>query len=386
MPSPFFDSSLRDAILCLDEREVVVADARTRGEIQSDAFMEGLRFKSAPAGHTAGVSEFFGPRRAEMWRRRARENSRPRVVLPDQVTTDPINELRMAVVAMSSSELQTSLKVATQLARIPVYSLKNEIHPVVCVGGDFDESLHRLRSPDTNKSFVIFTVMRSGSYLLAELASSLGLGRPEEHLKDSIINAVGERDRRDLSIPVWLQSLRASQGHGGWFGTKMISHYVRRLREVMLESERQWMDSWLGSSKLVTLKREDRVKQAVSAYRAQKTGIYRARSAVEQERARTVKVPYDFEGLIDRLQFIDSEDEYVGHYAEQVAPGDSRLDLTYEGFIGDIPGTIEALASFTGVPTVLPPDRPVNRNVSSEDSRRMVERFRSELQASERRE
>lgn len=286
---------------------------------------------------------------------------------------------------MSSRELQTTVRVTEALRGIPVHSLKNDIHPAVCVGGDFDARVGLLRRPERGcKSFVILTVMRSGSYLLAELATRLGLGQPEEHLKDPIIDAIRDRDRRDLSIRAWLKSLEVSQQVGGsepWFGTKLISHYVRRLRDVLLESEREWLDGWLSSSRLLTLKRKDRVKQAVSAYRAQKTGVYRARSVIDQERAHTQEVPYDFDRLLEVFEFLRSEDAFIDDYAEHVTPAAQRIDLAYEDFSIDIPGTIETLARFAGVPSVSPPNRTENRAVSSDSSRQMVDRFRSDLAA-----
>lgn len=381
MRSPFLEPVLKDVILSLNDDEVVVVDGPTKLEIESEGFTHDLRFPLTNNGMARSVA-YLGRERAAVRARRLHEGSRPTVVTPENLSG--LSRAPLLVVAMSDRELIQSVAVARRAPGARVLSLKNEIHPAVTAQGDLDIKIERLlrRYEGNARSLVLLAVMRSGSYFLAELATLLGLGHPEEHIKDPIVDALGTFPRHDLSFRVWLGSLMTAhrESGSGWFGTKIISHYLIRLRENLHESERAWLDEWLASAWLVTLHREDHVEQAVSAYRAQQTGVYRARNQHEQERA-ALEIPYDFESLRERLEFVRRENRFIREYAAGADPS-RHLGLTYESFTDDVPGTIRSLAAFTDVDVVMP-ERLENRPLTSQESQDMIERFRGDLAGAE---
>lgn len=384
MPSPLFDPVLADAILAIGDDEAVVVDQATRDEINSPTLPERLRFADSDRGRAA-ATKYLGAHRAVIRERRIAENSRPRLLAVDDARSRMSPDIRRIIVAMSHNEAITTCWLAAALPLHEVLSLKNHIHPALTVGGDLELRLHRLERPASPScALYILAVMRTGSYLLAELATHLRLGEPAEHLRDPIVEAVRDCSRRDLSIQTWWNSLeRVHASPSGWFGTKLITHYVQRLKAVLLPSEEEWFDSRISSGHLVTVIRDDRVSQAVSAYRAQQTGVYRATNDKQLERAQRNDVPYDFEALLERYSFLGQETEFLFSYADKLKPHDSRFDLTYEQLAADPLNTAERLAALASLKDVELPQQLRNRKLSSKTKSAMVEAFRADLSTHE---
>jgi LPS sulfotransferase NodH len=239
-------------------------------------------------------------------------------------------------------------------------------------------------------SYLVCATERSGSSLLCELLGATGVaGRPGEPFE--VRPATGRpRQPREyfegvddptildrlapplapLPQPDWQTRLRAAVEQGttsnGVFGAKMMWAY---LHDFVAHGE---PEEQLGPLEWVHIARVDKVRQAVSLWRAIQTSQWRA-----GDRDACVGEPVFHAGAIAHLKQRLEEHErgWAAWFAER---GLSPLEVTYEELSADPAATVRRVLDHLGLPEVPIPAPPLDRQ-SDDLSRQWAERFREEV-------
>lgn len=181
--------------------------------------------------------------------------------------------------------------------------------------GDLLPRLAAGRPPDAPaapaaNTYAILCTPRTGSYYLCDLLAGLGFGEPDEHLDQGLCAAAR---RGALDLRRHLDTLRTVAVTNDWFGTKLISHVLFAAFDSGWPAA-QFL-AWVREHDVRTihLVRDDRVAQAVSNYRARRTGLWR----VTDDAERPQPPEYDFAAIRDDHRELQRQqdwlDLFVGH-------------------------------------------------------------------------
>ncbi|MDM4772586.1 Stf0 family sulfotransferase [Solimonas sp. SE-A11] len=212
------------------------------------------------------------------------------------------------------------------------------------------------------RSLILISHPRSGSTLLAEaLHAAGGLGNPLEYLHAGFRPTFARRWQAE-SLPQYLTKLhRLRTDPGGTLGIKL---FWRDLRETAVEAGirsdqgpnpppggedymalHTHLQRVLPNPVFVYLYREDRLRAAISAYIASKTGVFRALTPEQLQRTRR-EVEYDYEGIRQALAAFDAAHAHWRAYF--AASGIRPLRLSYEELQADYHGSVTNVITSLG--------------------------------------
>ncbi len=182
-------------------------------------------------------------------------------------------------------------------------------------------------------SYMIAFTMRSGSNLLCDYLTSSGLGEPTEYFQHPF-GIANKSYYDDLGVQPddfkgFISNLVLQKSKRGVFGAKMAWDHKNALLDALNKDffdDRQIIDFFLNS-KWIYLRRKDRFAQAISLWRAIKSGQWLSTSVVTGD----IRPPYDFFGILHLLQSILTEEYLWSDYFLQ--SGISPLQIFYEDFI-----------------------------------------------------
>ena len=197
--------------------------------------------------------------------------------------------------------------------------------------------------------YLICTTPRSGSWLLCEaLAHTDVAGLPQEYLMCHVpFDAewgVPTADTFDDYV-AWVQETTATSN--GVVGIKVHWAQWRHLQEALRTDASgvlARLEEALPDLLLVRLRRQDRLRQALSYHRAlQDQRWWR----LDEDAPSQADVALDV-GQVDRLQrLLERHDE---HWTRLLAGRPRVLELTYEALVADVPGTTATVLHALGVP------------------------------------
>ncbi len=126
-------------------------------------------------------------------------------------------------------------------------------------------------------NLVVLTAGRSGSNYLQELMIGNGMGDPNEYFNPNF--GFAEAIEAGQSTEDYLVRLQRERSRGGVFGVKIMASHL----QIMAENSRQkdWevqsdlLVPLFPGARFVWLRRDDRIRQAISSWRASKTGEFR---------------------------------------------------------------------------------------------------------------
>lgn len=213
-------------------------------------------------------------------------------------------------------------------------------------------------------TYLIATAPRTGSTMLAEALQSTGhAGQPAEYFD---IHAPNERYWVEkLGIKsneeYFEKVLAAATTQNGVAGFKVHWHQLETLKSKLTAMSaakgappetaalHQLLRSHLGEVRYIWLRRQNKISQAISYYKANKTGIWRVRtSGADIRNTPDISPEFDFDA-IDRyvallLQFDLQWMEYFKRNRIKV------LVVAYEQFIAEYVETIGLVLQFLGLP------------------------------------
>jgi len=211
--------------------------------------------------------------------------------------------------------------------------------------------------------YVILFAIRSGSSLLCNDLAKAGLGTPTEHFQGPSI-PVGRAGAYVEDV------VRAS---GSIFGTKIAwEQAFALLRRLADEGEHiptfDLRHVFGGDVQAIRLSRRNKVRQAISAWRAATSGVWHVPTGSGLS---SPEVPYDPEAITEILQQLLLEDYLWERYLRAVDW--NALTVFYEDFIEDRSEWIGRIGEHIGCP--------LEQNVTVEDSLRpMADAWTDEIE------
>jgi len=194
------------------------------------------------------------------------------------------------------------------------------------------------RGPGRTRGYVVCATPRCGSNYLCQLLASTGvLGDPREYF-----NPTGRRHYDD--DPGYPDDPRGQLGRvlagataNGVWGVKVHPFQLGELGGLDPLAE-------LPAPHVVRMRREDRLGQALSWARAQRTGRFRASDPVDPG---ADPVPYDRDAISAALAFLaEQEAEWDRRLAGRGLPA---LGVSYEELVADPAATVARVARLVGV-------------------------------------
>jgi trehalose 2-sulfotransferase len=246
-------------------------------------------------------------------------------------------------------------------------------------------------------SYLVLATPRSGSTLLGQgLQASRLAGDPKEFFGHKM--SFWMERWRTPTLPAYLARLsQARATPNGVFGAKLLYRQLLHLESLARREPEladlplpEILDRFFPNLHLVWVTREDKVRQAVSWFKARQTGVWgqdQGQSTPKLGRAWRLgdeplqpgELAFDYDGLATLVRQAEAEDAAIGQFF--AASGIEPFRVIYEEFSPRYEETIFALLRWLGVTP--PPDLalPDPRTVRLADDRtdEWVVRFR-ELQ------
>lgn len=204
------------------------------------------------------------------------------------------------------------------------------------------------------RPYIICTTPRSGSFFLCDLLDKSGVaGRPHEYLtKQTIGHFMAKWGATDFSD--YLKQIpEKTASPNGVFGVKVMWGLLPDLcREVTGQDSKSAIGSMLNEffpdTRYIFLQRENTVRQAISLYKAARTGVWAVRNKQHQEKEKLVSKPaYDYYALLNNVNQLQSDN---GAWKQFFAVNSIHpLSLTYEDCAADPDAAVSQILSFIGV-------------------------------------
>ncbi len=240
--------------------------------------------------------------------------------------------------------LNKSQKIIDWLDDIVPYLLSK---PTKMSLADLHKKLDSRNNPEILYS--IFCTERSGSTFFCDLLNQNLGGNPIEHIRGPLLYLTKNRYRLNLDVCHILEKVSRFGCSHKAFGTKIISHFLFKLIEMLDRHEISKLIGFLNKSKIIYLYREDKYAQAVSKYIASSTKQWHIRSfeSLQQCREKADQVSYNFNLLKEIYENFMAEEEKLKSFIElnfkQILP------VKYEDIVNqnsESQGNIEKVIAF----------------------------------------
>jgi len=209
-------------------------------------------------------------------------------------------------------------------------------------------------------SYLICTVPRSGSYLLAEALESTGIaGQPKEYFDRRLVEFWDTRLARlpDVSadLPLLDKILMAGTTPNGVFGAKVHWYQFAEFGEDLLRdspeprcSLKRRIAGVLPGIRYVWLRRRDKIRQAISYYRAIKTDVWwDIKRHLPPDTQAHSQPEFDFAAIQALLQLIDS---YEAHWQDYFRACHLQpMVLFYEDVASDVETATRSVLQYLNI-------------------------------------
>jgi LPS sulfotransferase NodH len=196
--------------------------------------------------------------------------------------------------------------------------------------------------------FAILCSGRCGSTLVARELREAGVGDAVEHLRPPVRCLLRHRDVSRFDFTRWWELVRAGHRVDGVFGTKIIYGFWEFAEEFLTDEERRRFLEFLGASRVLYIRRRDRVAQAVSDFIAGRTGFWHLRTGVAREEYAAIVGQVD----ADLAEMIAIYDRYGRHEQKiQALIRSTRAqsaEIDYEDLVADPKATVARIVGEFG--------------------------------------
>lgn len=238
-------------------------------------------------------------------------------------------------------------------------------------------------SAPPRRRYAIVSVPRSGSTLLCRAFEATGeLGVPHEYFNPNAFAAWKTlQGRAGTPLDIYLSEMEPRRtSASGWFGVKV---HFRHFKAHYGEEARARAAAFLQrQDTLILCYRRDQVAQAVSYYRARRTGRWTSEH-VDLDPTEAPVPPFDVDALCECLEEIQSGES--AWRALLQASGKPWLAVACEALQADYTGSVRPLLDGLGLPDTPVPAAPTRRLARSA-SDDLEPRFRAWLEARRRAE
>jgi LPS sulfotransferase NodH len=234
------------------------------------------------------------------------------------------------------------------------------------------------------QNYIIATSPRTGSELLCEYLSRTEVaGKPGEHFFPKRFPHFYQHYHIH-TFPEYAAIIRKERTTpNGVFGTKLIAgdilnEFLEVLRQNASHSVQmtaaQRLSNFFHNLTYIRLTRQDRIRQAISLYRAEATGIWHNTG----KQATQPDLPYDYRAIrtrLDRINAIEAEWDAFFEQA-QLTP----LTITYETFIQTPILVTQQILSHLGlsIPSDWQPDIISNKKMAQTQTDQWVIRYQTQ--------
>ena len=257
----------------------------------------------------------------------------PRLV---RLPTSSSTGVDYVLVPDQKNKKEISQRVARALSDdIPVYILPEDIlSGKLRLRADGITSRRPRQAP--RLSYIIASSRRTGSTMLCNLLRKTGLaGYPSEYIQQRF-NMAAEQQHIEAS-EVLGDALAINQTENQVFGIKVhwsaLDDFRTNVLPAFNESARRQFNNLLTGSKYIHLTRANKIRQAISDWRARHSGVFHI-SLHAKERARQAhrrEIPYDYQQLVEHLKGAVEDDRSWEMFFEE--RGISPLRLVYEEMV-----------------------------------------------------
>jgi LPS sulfotransferase NodH len=190
------------------------------------------------------------------------------------------------------------------------------------------------------QSFDFYTIaftLRSGSNVLCDYLTTNGLGLPAEYFQPPL--GVMNKNWYDaVEAPTddfaqfYTKIIRA-RSQNNIFGSKLTWDHKNAFAEALADARLGGQDALFPKDKWIYMYRQDKVAQAVSLWKAHKTGVWST-----AERQELPPLEYNFAELMNCLMAFSTEEYLWKRYFE--TRNISYLPVSYESMMDDPAGTV----------------------------------------------
>ena len=189
------------------------------------------------------------------------------------------------------------------------------------------ESKLNLWNPEPEYHYCLITTPRTGSTLLANVLSQLGVGNPTEHVRTPLVYII---NHGNYGFERVIESLARIASRNEIFGTKFISTF---LHYIYGSDGAPKLAEYLNARnyKVVLLKR-DLCDQAVSSYFASRSNVWHLFD--KNKFSRKSEITYDFTSINEIYQRFVKEEHLVNQIAAAISP-DRQITIRYDELDAD---------------------------------------------------
>jgi LPS sulfotransferase NodH len=296
---------------------------------------------------------------ADLYYARRDEKEAPELTVPIQAlsieTMDGLRALAAAsdepplfVVASPANEAERLRTLRDEYPKLTFIGLAEHVVPALVA-----QAAHKIFEPCPAlvepgaplKLVIVFATPRSGSSYVCDVLEGMGIGRPKEHLRDTLIELFASSYRFDKSAAI--RNFLRYSAKDGWVGTKLITHFVEDfvttcgLADVAAAVEIP-IDIYP-----IFLDRQDRAMQAISGELAARRGVWHITDAESRQKfAEAAPVRYDFYSILKRYIGYSSQSAFLQAMRTIF---ERRLELIYETDVVEQSVLVDRLATFLGV-------------------------------------
>ncbi len=230
-------------------------------------------------------------------------------------------------------------------------------------------------------AYLILGTARSGSTLLCQALAGTGLaGDPKEYFGAKMASWMRKWETPDpVAYAARLARERATPN--GVFGAKLLWQHLRHLGRASRQhpaladlDDGELLATLFPGVRWVWITRDDKVRQAVSYWKARESGVWGQRGS---RRTIPLKEPeFDEAGIARLLETVLREEDAIGRFF--AANGIVPCRIVYETLAADYEPTTRGLLACLGIP--VPPDLaiadPRTRKLADSASDAWAERFR----------
>jgi trehalose 2-sulfotransferase len=204
------------------------------------------------------------------------------------------------------------------------------------------------RAEPPSRLYMVATVPRTGSSYLSHLLWRTGcLGAPLEYLNFLPVGpsrfAIGDPRQQ---VALWRSMLQLRTSPNGVFGVKCFSLQLRELQQRNPALLREVFSTMLlrgPATRVIVLKRRDRIAHAVSYARSALSGIWRK----EQEAAGAAVVDYSAEAVEQARAYIEQQEADWDLLLKELSI--EPLTMWYEDLVEEPDQAVRRVAEFIGV-------------------------------------
>ncbi len=241
-----------------------------------------------------------------------------------------------------------------------------------------------LRSTDSSfpypqQLYAVVCTPRSGSSYFCELLKKQVGGNPLEHLRETTLYLLKNRQSLPYDFQRWTDCLIRAQTKNGIFGTKLISHFLFHFMHLINQEDKGFLQKICQGLKLIYLVREDKYSQAVSAYVAHQTGIWHANNnqALETQQLKAQDIEYNFESIHQFYTEILKEENRLSTLLDELKIPSLRVN--YEMLVENPCQVMTDVSQYLGVNQTFVDIKSDNLRLGNQINTQLISQFKHDL-------